>query len=118
VARFRHSATDIEMTMAALLARSHGCGVWHDQPAQEKSIRRWAKEHRHRLVRVVRDEGVSGRVRLDSFPGTRRAGEWAWGGREAGSEGYDRREPAGRGGLKGVQLDQKSMNLAKPGFVR
>jgi DNA invertase Pin-like site-specific DNA recombinase len=29
---------------------------------QEQAIRRWAREHRHRLVAVHRDEGVSGRL--------------------------------------------------------
>ena len=27
---------------------------------QEKAIRRWAREHHHRLVAIYRDEGVSG----------------------------------------------------------
>jgi DNA invertase Pin-like site-specific DNA recombinase len=36
---------------------------------QEKAIRRWAKEHRHRLVRVVRDEGVSGTLPAEERPG-------------------------------------------------
>ena len=30
---------------------------------QEKSIRRWVKEHRHRLIGIHRDEGISGSVK-------------------------------------------------------
>jgi DNA invertase Pin-like site-specific DNA recombinase len=36
---------------------------------QEKSVRRWAREHGHRLVRIVRDEGVSGALPAEERPG-------------------------------------------------
>jgi len=36
---------------------------------QEKAVRRWVKEHGHRLVALHRDEGVSGTVEIDGREG-------------------------------------------------
>jgi DNA invertase Pin-like site-specific DNA recombinase len=36
---------------------------------QEKAVRRWAREHGHRLVGIVRDEGVSGALPTEERPG-------------------------------------------------
>jgi hypothetical protein len=34
---------------------------------QEQSIRRWAREHGHRIVGIVRDEGISGSNGIESL---------------------------------------------------
>src|ERR1039457_3247549 len=36
---------------------------------QEQAIRSWAKSHRHKIVAVIADEGISGAKELDDRPG-------------------------------------------------